>query len=332
MVSAIAFADGWWHTRPVDVRQLQALVAVAEHGTFSGAAKSLHTVQSNVSAHVARLERELGVTLVDRHTGRLTVEGTAVVGRARRVQAELESIRADVARLGTEVSGDVRFGVIGTTARWLVAGLLDGLREQHPRIHTVVVEASTTSLALQLLSGHLDLAVVNLPADDVELTTEPLFEEDLVLVAPADHPLAQRDRVTLAQLGDYPLLLSAPGTALRDELEVQAARAGVRLQAQAELDGVRLAASLAFQGFGAAVLPATAVPAYLTGTWKRLPIRGLARRSVGLAYRRRGLLSPQAQGVGDIVRAVVRAQATDQPGLHLAIPDSGHARLGARLT
>ena len=151
-----------------------------------------------------------------------------------------------------------------------------------------MVEASTTSLSLQLLSGHLDLAVVNLPADDVELATEQLFEEDLVLVAPDDHPLAQRDRVTLAQLADYPLLLSAPGTALRDELEVQAARAGVRLQPQAELDGVRLAASLAFKGFGAAVLPATAVPAYLTGPWKRLPVRGLARRSVGLAYRRRG--------------------------------------------
>ena len=81
----------------MDVRQLQALVAVAEHGTFSGAAKALHTVQSNISAHVARLERELGVKLVDRHSGRLTAEGTAVVARARRVQSELDSIRADVA-------------------------------------------------------------------------------------------------------------------------------------------------------------------------------------------------------------------------------------------
>jgi LysR family hydrogen peroxide-inducible transcriptional activator len=83
---------------------------------------------------------------------------------------------------------------------------------------------------------------------------------------------------------------------------------------------VRLAASLAFQGFGAAVLPATAVPTAVNGAWKRLPIKGLARRSVGLAYRRRGMLSPQAQGVAGIVRGVVRAQATDQPGLHLALP------------
>ena len=304
----------------MDVRQLQALVAVAEHGTFSSAAKALHTVQSNISAHVARLEKELGTALVDRGSGRLTQEGTAVVARARRIQAELDAIRSDVARLGTELTGDVRFGVIGTTARWLVAGLLDGLRVEHPRVRTVVVEASTTSLTLQLESGHLDLAVVNLPVD--ELATEPLFEEDLVLVAPTDHPLARHDRVTLAQLGEHPLLLSAPGTALRDELELQAARAGVRLQAQAELDGVRLAASLAFQGFGAAVLPATAVPGWLTGAWKRIPVRGLHRRHVGLARRRRGALTPQAQGVAELVRGVVRAQATEQPGLHLALPSA----------
>ena len=73
----------------MDLRQLASLVAVAETGTFSAAATNLHTVQSNVSTHVARLERELGVTLVDRSAGRLTGEGEVVVARARRIQAEL---------------------------------------------------------------------------------------------------------------------------------------------------------------------------------------------------------------------------------------------------
>ncbi|HET7721324.1 MAG TPA: LysR family transcriptional regulator, partial [Acidimicrobiales bacterium] len=73
----------------MDLRQLAALVAVAETGTFSAAAEALHTVQSNVSTHVARLERELGVTLVDRAAGRLTEEGELVVARARRIQGEL---------------------------------------------------------------------------------------------------------------------------------------------------------------------------------------------------------------------------------------------------
>src|SRR5215468_10518597 len=89
----------------MDLRQLAALVAVADHRSFSAAARALHTVQSNVSTHVARLERELGVTLVDRASGSLTEEGEAVVGRARRVQAELDALVADVASVNSEVSG-----------------------------------------------------------------------------------------------------------------------------------------------------------------------------------------------------------------------------------
>ena len=63
----------------MDLRQLAALVAVADEGSFSAAARSLHTVQSNVSTHIARLERELGAVLVDRTRGTLTEEGEVVV-------------------------------------------------------------------------------------------------------------------------------------------------------------------------------------------------------------------------------------------------------------
>ena len=67
------------------LKHLQALVGIADTGSFSAAAESIGTVQSNVSAHVARLERELEVTLVDRSSGRLTEEGEVVVARARRM-------------------------------------------------------------------------------------------------------------------------------------------------------------------------------------------------------------------------------------------------------
>src|SRR5215212_6791639 len=104
----------------MDLRQLTALVAVAETGSFSAAARALHTVQSNISAHVARLERELGVPLVHRASGTLTDEGLAVVARARHIQGELDALEADVASLRDEVSGTARLGCIGTSARWLV--------------------------------------------------------------------------------------------------------------------------------------------------------------------------------------------------------------------
>ena len=68
----------------MDLRQLTTLVAIADHGSFSAAARALYTVQSNVSGHIARLEKELGVVLVDRQRGGLTDEGMIVVERARR--------------------------------------------------------------------------------------------------------------------------------------------------------------------------------------------------------------------------------------------------------
>ena len=107
----------------MDRKQLRALVAVAEHRSFSGAARSLDTVQSNISAHIARLERELGVTLIDRATTEPTDEGRTVLERARRIEAEFEALDSDVASLRDVVSGQVRLGLIGTTARWLVPPL-----------------------------------------------------------------------------------------------------------------------------------------------------------------------------------------------------------------
>lgn len=301
----------------MDLRQLGALVAIDEHGGFSAAARALHTVQSNVSTHVARLERELGVVLVDRSTGRLTDEGQAVVGRARRVQAELDALVADVASVGDEVSGSARIGIIGTTARWLTARLLEAMAVRHPRVHVVVVDATTTSLVPQLDSGRLDLAVVALPVHESDIETVLLFEEALVVVAPSGHPLYGAEQVTLKELTLHDVLLEPPGTAFRDDLERQAEAMGVTLRTKAEVDGMRLLASLAFEGFGAAVLPASAVPRWYPGDFTTAPITDVVGRSVGLARRRRGMPSAPARAAREVLHDVVAEQAPLQPGISL---------------
>ncbi len=304
----------------MDIRQLTALIAVAEDGSFSAAARSLHTVQSNISTHIARLEQELGATLVDRASGTLTQEGQVVVDRARHIQVELAAIAADVAALRDEISGSVRLGCIGTVGRWLVPLVLQRVRAEHPDIHAVVVDATTTSLVPQLLSDSLDLAVVNLPLTDPDLISEPLFDEDRLVIAPTSHPLAGRGSVTLQELSQHELLLEPVGTSFRDELDAEAAAAGTSLRAFAEVDGLRLITSLAFQGFGAAIIPATAAPPWLDGDWERIAVKGLARRSVGLAQRRRGLPSAPARAVHDIVTRVVAEEAHSIDGVHPAAP------------
>jgi DNA-binding transcriptional LysR family regulator len=302
----------------MDLRQLRALVAVADHESFSAAARSLHTVQSNVSTHIARLERELAVTLVDRATGKLTPEGGVVVARARRIETELAAIDTEISSLVGEIAGTVRVGVIGTTARWLVPELLQAVAIRYPKIRLILVDATTSSLLPQVTSGRLDSAVVNLPVSDPDVDTEVLFEEDPIVVAPKDHPLAERDEISLEQLAAHPLLLGPPGTSFRDTVDAEAAAKGIALSTHAEVDGMRLLASLAFQGYGAALLPASAAPRWLEGTWKRVRVDGLTRRAVGLAISRRTSPPAPARAVREILRAVVVESAPQQPGLYLA--------------
>ena len=298
----------------MDLRQLAAIAAVADAGSFSAAARRLHTVQSNVSTHVARLERELGAVLVDRTTGTMTAEGEVVVDRARRVQHEIESLRADVASMLHEVSGPVRLGCIGTVSRWLVPRLFDLMDERHPNVRVVIVDATTTSLVPQILSESLDLAVVNVPLSQPELSTEPLFDEDRIVLAPNDHPLAAHARVQLADLAGHELLLEPRGTAFRDELDDEAARIGVEMRVRAEIDGIRLLTSLAFEGFGPAMVPATAAPSWIEMACRRVAVDGLTPRSVGLATTRRGRLSAPAREVRAAIRELV--MASDQEGVH----------------
>jgi len=306
----------------MDLRQLRALVAVGDYQSFSLAARSLHTVQSNVSTHVSRLERELGVTLVDRATMELTEEGVVVAARAKRIEAEFVALESDVASMRDEVRGTVRLGVIGTTARWLVPKVLSDMFARHPAIAVVVLDATTSSLLPQLLGGQIDLAVVNLPVTDPDLIVERLFDEDRLLVAPADHPLHSRASVTMADLARHDLLLEAKGTSFRDELDEDARLAGVELRGRAEFDGMRLLASLAFAGFGAAVLPASAAPGTIEGTWKRIPITDASSRSVGLARRRRGLPSAAERAVADSIRSTISSSAHEQAGVHPVVAGS----------
>lgn len=303
----------------MEIKQLQSLVAISEHGSFSGAAKALGTVQSNVSAHIARLEGQLGVPLVDRASGELTDEGEMVLTRARRVLHELEDIDADIHSLGESAIGDCRIGTLGTTARWLMPPLLGSLSRHHPGVRTTIVEGATSSLLPRLLSGEIDAAIVHLPIADIELETTELFAEELFLITPTAHSLADRETISITELAEHHLLLPPRGTALRRIIDRAAANKHVALKSQAEIDGVRLMASLVFEGFGAAIVPASAVPGWLKGDFVRVSVPDLPRRVVGWVQRPRPRPNRATLAVRDRVIEVVRRHGPRQPGISLDI-------------
>jgi DNA-binding transcriptional LysR family regulator len=302
----------------VEFRQLEALTAVEEHRTFSAAARALHTVQSNISTHVAKLEKELDVELVDRSNNRLTAEGEVVVARARRISAEVRALTADVASVQAEVVGTAVLGLIGTTGRWLTPTLMRLMPDRHPRVRVVVAEATTSGLLPQLENGHIDLAVVNLPLENPAFDVQLLFEEDLVLIAPRNHALASKRVVSLVDVEGHPLILGPPASAMRRVLDEAAKQAGIRLSTVAEIDGVRLQASLAFDGFGATIVPRSAAPSWLSGPWVLVPLEDVPRRQVGLAQRRHAQLSAPAHALLSVMDEALASAAEHYPEIHIA--------------
>jgi LysR family hydrogen peroxide-inducible transcriptional activator len=298
----------------MEIKQLQSLLAIADHGSFSAAARALDTVQSNVSAHISRLEKELGTVLVDRHHGVLTDEGDMVAARARRIVHELEDIDSDIHSLGDSAVGDSRIGTIGTTARWLMPRLLPTLGRTHPGVRMTVVESATSSLVPLLNAGEIDAAIIHLPVEGDHEVRE-MFAESLLLVCNNNHPLAERSEISIVELAEHPILLAPSGTAQRRILDRAAATHGVSLRSQAEIDGVRLMTSLAFEGFGAAIVPASAIPGWLQGPFVRITVPELPRRVVGWVQRARPRPNRATLAVRDVALGIVQKHGDRQPGV-----------------
>jgi len=160
---------------------------------------------------------------------------------------------------------------------------------------------------------------VNTPVVETGLESEPLFDEERIIVAPTDHPLADRGTINVADLAEHPVMLTPRGTTFRDAIDQELAAAGVRLTAAAEVAGLRLLASLAYQGYAPALLPASAVSGYPDGNWSLVHVEGLARRSVGLVRNRRTTPSMPIRAAREVVLDVIREIAPRQPGIHVTL-------------
>lgn len=306
----------------MEIRQLEALVGIDDHGTFSRAAAVLGTVQSNISNRVARLEAELGSELVDRASGLLTESGRIVVMRARRILNELGAIASDVSEQRADIHGVVSVGMIGTGGRWIVPLLLGAQRTTFPHVALRIIEGSNSTLEPQLVSAHLDIAVLARPVVAPELVETELFSEDLVLVVERAHPLANgRGSVSFEELAHYELLLPLVGTPIRREIDEASRAQGVVLRPQLEMDGLRTIASLTFDGHGPSILPATMLSKHLRDKFVAVHIDDMPRRRVVLVGRRFGFPAAPVRAIQSLLADVVHSANHVPDGVYL--PTSG---------
>jgi LysR family transcriptional regulator, nitrogen assimilation regulatory protein len=291
----------------VDVRQLEALLAVAETGSFTAAADHLHTVQSNVSEHVRQLEAEVGVQLLVRgRRGTVPTEfGVRVIERARAIRSEIEALHKDLSMLQGLETGHATLGVVGTVSRLLVPMVVAEMRRSAPGVSLRLTEGASERLAGEVAGRQLASAVVTEPVSDPRLHVEHLRDEALVALVPTELRLRGREPIALADLARETLILPPAGNPLRDEVETAARAERVEMRVPIEVEGVRLIADLVGAGVGVSILPETAVAYDHVGV-RQLRIARMPPRRLALVTARGVQLSLADQAVHDAVRRLVR--------------------------
>jgi len=297
------------------LRHLRYLVALADALHFGRAAEACFVTQSTLSAGLKELERQLGVTLVERTKRRVMVTplGDEVVARARRLLSAAGEI-ADLVRAAAEpLSGPLNLGVIPTVAPFLLPKVLAKVRKAHPKLKLHLVEDLTARLLERLIAGELDLALIALPYRAPEIETLELGDDPFLLATPAGHPLAGHGHFAAGELEKAPLLLLEEGHCLRDHALAAcrlaaAAPAGERLQATSLHTLTQMVAG----GMGVTLLPQMAVDAGLakgTGiTTTRLDDPG-AKRKIGLAWRPSSPRKAEFRTLAEYFRAALPVRA-----------------------
>lgn len=277
--------------RPVTDAQLEALVAVADHGSFTRAAAHLRMTQSAVSHAVAALESSLRVKLLVRDAGgaRLTGTGERTVERAREVLRLKALMRQEAEATRGLRKGMVRVGSFGVTAsRHLLPPILQSFSRRYPGIAVQVSEGTDQEVEQWLRQERLDLGFVTLPSDGFDTTY--LAEDEMLVVLPADHPLAVAPRIDARRLTPYPFIMSTGGC----EPAVQQILDEEPMDVRYQIREVNTIVEMVRDGAGITIKPTLSLPDPLpTGVIAR-PLDPPRPRLVGLAVARRKNLSPAA--------------------------------------
>lgn len=241
----------------VDLTDLETFEAVARAGGITRAARALHTVQSNVTARLLRLERELGAPLFRRHSRGVTptAAGRALLPYAAKLRALLDEARAAVAGDG-EPGGTLRVGSLETTAALRLPPILTAFAAACPRVDVVLRTGTTGGLVADVLDDRLEGALVAGPIGRAGLIEEPVIEEELVLVAPP----AWRDvAASAAAAGGVKVLVFRAGCSYRERLERLLAGRGIAVARRVELGTLEGIIGCVGAGLGVTLLPRAVV-------------------------------------------------------------------------
>jgi len=297
---------------PSNLRQLEYLVAVADHGTFGAAAEALRISQPALSTQVAEVEQRLGLWVFERgrQGASATPEGEAVVTAARRVLEEVAALVRIARERAGDLAGPLALGVIPTIAPYLLPSVVRETMRRYPSVQLQLREERTADLLVSLRAGTIDLALLAapVPGDVTGLEIVDLARDPFVLALPDGHPFAGRARLPQSALAGLPMLLLEEGHCLRDHASAACSVIGASQLGSIQATGLPSLGQMVAAGMGATLLPASALPVE-TRAGSGITTRRLRMpepfRTIALAWRARSPRASEYRTLAEGLRAPV---------------------------
>ena len=268
----------------LSLRDLEYVVAIADHGSFVRAAEHCRVAQPSLSAQVRKLESWIGIAIFERTTRHVlvTAEGQAFIEQARRVLTEARLLFTIARRSDEPFGGSLRLAAISTLGPYLFPRILPALRKKYPDLGLVLSEGLTGDLVPKLIDGEIDAVLLSLPQTDPALATAPIFSEPFLLACPEGHPATRKGGPTWDGLDADERLLLEEGHCLREQALAACSGAGRSIRHATSLETLKY---MVAAGEGCTLVPALAVSKRDAVVYSRLP-RSAYSRKIGLAWRR----------------------------------------------
>jgi LysR family transcriptional regulator, hydrogen peroxide-inducible genes activator len=306
LIILMVLIDSIYGDKPMNLKDLKYLVALADTGHFGKAAERTFVSQPTLSAQLKKLEEFLGVKLVERQPKnvQLTEVGKQIVVRARRMLDEGDEIIA-LARSNTDpFAGKLKVGLIPTIGPYLLPRVMQKIRKAVPQLGLMLYEYQTEELLRRLRDGEIDLGIMALPIAQDGLETRPLYEEAFTVALPNHHPLAAKNTIKVQDLKGQTLLLLEDGHCLRDQALEVCSRVDVREAEDFRATSLETLRQMVVAGLGITLLPEMAVESPF-GSQRGLTIRQFAKpapsRTVGAVWRKSSTREAAIAAVCDVI-------------------------------
>jgi len=288
----------------MDLFQLETFLAVAEERSFSRAAARLHRTQPAVSQVVAKLEAELGETLLERSSrdGTLTDAGEVLREYAQKMLNLREDAQGALVDLRSMHTGKLSVAANEYTVLYLLP-VLDAFRREHPRVKVAVQRALASRIADEVLQHSVEMGVVSFRPEDPQVRSTVVYRDDLVCIVAPEHALAGEKKASIQRLGREPFIAHNVPSPLREKVIGLFQRHKTPLKMEVELPSLEAIKRFVQRGNGVALVPRLTVEGELeAGMLVAVEVPELqVERKLRLVYRRQAALSHAARAFLKVV-------------------------------